>query len=145
MPTFLNPDGSFFNETSGGPVLLAQNPASASTIKMRAVDRVLFVNAGLMGSLSVWLPPGVEPGENVDLCFETGVTTLAVNDSDGVLVPSAPTTNSGPGAAITMKYVGKEYGWFFWAGGSTGSGPTGSVTLDGTTITLDGTPVDSLA
>jgi hypothetical protein len=119
MPSFLNPDGSFFNESSGGPIMVSSNPASGSTIKMGADDRHLFVNASLLSSLTIWLPRGVEPGDVVDLCFETGVTSLFVRDGAGVIVPSAPNIADGPGAAISMKYISDAYGWFYWTGQAT--------------------------
>jgi hypothetical protein len=114
MPSFQNPDTTFFAESSGGPVFVSVSPASGSTIKMDAADRVLFVNASLLAALTVWLPKGCEPGELVELCFETGITSLSIRDGFGVVVTSAPTTADGPGATIHMKYVSKAYGWFYW-------------------------------
>lgn len=146
MPTYQNPDGSFFCETFGGPITLVADPADASVVKMDVTSRSLFVNASLMPSLTVWLPP-VEPGEKVELCFETGVTALLICDSVGAIVTSAPTSSSGPGASIIMRFISRDYGWFFWSGGAAGStgGSTGnSVTLDGQTITLDGQTITSL-
>lgn len=171
MPSYLNPDGSFFNESSGGPILLVQDAVAfndvtldgsnvtldgegvtldtqsgsvdGSTIRMRAHHRALFVNTALLASVTIYLPPAVESGEIVELCFETGVTALVVRDSDGNLVASAPTSNRGPGDRIALRYISKSYGWFFWSGGvagSNGSSPT-LLTLDGQNVTLDGTPV----
>lgn len=114
MPSYLNPDGSFFNESSGGPIMVSSNPSSGSIIKMGSDDRVLFVNASLLPALTVWLPRGCDSGELVELCFETGVTTLSIRDGFGVVVTSAPASADGPGATIHMKYINDDYGWFYW-------------------------------
>jgi hypothetical protein len=81
---------------------------------MEAGARSLFVNANLLDALTVWLPGGTDPGEKVDLCFETGVTNLTICDCLGNVVESAPTSADGPGATIIMRYIGRSYGWFYW-------------------------------
>jgi hypothetical protein len=145
MPSFQNPDGSFFNETFGGPILFVQDPDAV--VKMRQEDRYLFVNASLLASLTVWLPGGAQPGEKVELCFETGVTVLSLRDSAGEVIASAPVSVAGPGAAITMRFISKDYGWFFWSGGASGgssSGGAGGITWQGAPVTWQGEPITGL-
>lgn len=139
MPSFINPDTSFFNETYGGPILVIPDPDVGAVIRMGSRDRLLFVNTVMLSELTVYLPPGIEPGEMVELGFETGVANLTLLDASGGFIVSAPIAAVGPGAAIHMRYVSPEYGWIWWNGvqidsGSPGpAGPAGATGPDGAT------------
>ena len=111
MPSFANPNTSFFNETYGGPVMLVEDPPVGSVIRMGFGDRLVFVNAAMLASLTIRLPPGVEMGEMVEIGFETGVADLTLLDAEGDTIASAPNAAVGPGAAIHMRFVSREYGW----------------------------------
>jgi hypothetical protein len=128
VPSFANPNTSFFNETYGGPVMLVEDPSSGSVITMGFGDRLVFVNAAMLAALTIRLPLGVEPGEMVELGFETGCAALTLLDADGDPIASAPVAAVGPGAAIHMRYVSRDYGWLWWNGvqiDSDAPGPAG--------------------
>lgn len=113
MPSFSNPDGSFTNESFGGPVNV-QVSAAGATIAMASSDRALYVNnAATYATLTVLLPKVVEAGNKVDLAFANAVTALTVHDGFGNAVTGAPTAGAA-GAAITMRYVSKAVGWVHW-------------------------------
>lgn len=117
MSSFQNADGSFFRESGGQPVVVAE-PASASTYAMTSTTRVLYIaNAATLASLTIKLPPGVRNGDRVEIGFESAVTALTVQDSFGAAITGAPTAGAA-NAAVVMIYVkSAQYGvatWVHW-------------------------------
>lgn len=118
MPSFEGADGSFFNETAGGPVSV-QVSASAGTIAMSWDQRSLFINnATVYASLTVLLPKKVEVGDIVSIGSLNTITALTIQDGFGVVVPMAPNQLAGGATAIYMRYINSTVGWVAWEMGA---------------------------
>lgn len=114
MPSFQNADTSFFGEADGGPVRVAVDPASGSTITMKAAERDLYITHGsTIAALTVKLPLGAQPGEYFELAGNCAVTTLTINDGFGVAVSGAPTALVA-NTAIILRWVSDSLKWKLW-------------------------------
>jgi hypothetical protein len=98
----------------GIPALQIATPASGDTVTMDASARALYVNTAALAVLNILLPAGVDDGSLVEICFAAPITALAIKDDTSVLVPTAPTSGFGPGAAIQMRYIDLATGWVYW-------------------------------
>lgn len=122
MASFSNPDGSFFGEAGGVPVLVV-NPGTVASLSVTLGwrDRALFVaNSGTtLGTLDVKLPMTVEYGEKVEIGVGANVGTLSVTDGFGNAVSGAPTSINA-GSALEVRNVGiaagqtAAVGWIHW-------------------------------
>lgn len=111
--SFETPDGSFLSETSGIPATVIV-PSSGDTYKMKAADRVLFVNnAAVLATLTIWLPKGIRRSELVEIGFANTVTTLTVLDGFGAAIAGAPTKPAVQNA-IVMRWISRSIGWVTW-------------------------------
>lgn len=114
MPSFENPDGTFFNESGGTPPVV-KVPLTGDTITMKSSERSLYINAaGVLAALTVKLPMRPERGEFVEIGTAFGVTALTVQDGFGNAVSGAPTSLV-PGASILMKYINSTIKYVVWA------------------------------
>lgn len=86
-------------------------PVSGATVTL-ADFRPVFVNTGALAALTVKLPPSPANGNLVDVSFLSSVTSLAIQDSSGTLVPSSPTNAFGPGAGLEFRFC--SAGWVYW-------------------------------
>lgn len=112
MPSFENPNGSFFPDYD----VNTQVSVSAATITMAWNDRILFIdNATVYASLTVLLPTKVANGEVVEISSFNTITALTVKDGFGVAVPGAPNQITGGASAIQFRYINATVGWVPWA------------------------------
>jgi hypothetical protein len=90
------------------------NPTTGSTVTMESTHRSLYVNnAAELPALTIWMPPGVLPGEMVEIGFAHPITVLAIKNSIGGAVAGTPTSAFGPGDAIHFRYL-DTVGWVYW-------------------------------
>lgn len=116
MPSFMNPDGSFFEEATGDPIMVV-NPASGATVVIPQNTRSLFVNnAGTLAALTIRLPRVPVQGysdNTVNIGFKSAVTAVTWQDASGAAVtgPAGGTINAAP----IFRWVGRPVnGWVFW-------------------------------
>jgi hypothetical protein len=94
------------------PVLVV-TPASGDTVAMPDGTRSLYINTGALADLTILLPPVAGGTYTVEICPAAPVTALTIQDAAAILVPGAPTSGYGPGAAIVMKFI-DTVGWRYW-------------------------------
>lgn len=111
--TAKNPDNTYNNYAFGGPVRVTA-PGAGSTIALKSTERDLYVNnAGTYATLTVKMPPKPQPGEIVDMGFQSTVTALTVRDSAGAAISGSPTA-AAANVALLMRYINATIGWVYW-------------------------------
>jgi hypothetical protein len=115
MPSFQNPDGSFFEEATGDPIMVVTNPTSP--VKMGQGNRSLYVN-NPPATLAIWLPnvdtnsPGI--GNTVTIGFSAAPTTLTWADARGNAVTGPNAATSAASAPIFRWIRAPVNAWKFW-------------------------------
>lgn len=116
MPSFENPNGSFFIASD----VNVQVAVSAGTVVAAWNDRAIFINnASIYASLTVKLPAKVENGEKFEIGSLNTITALVIQDGFGVVVPASPNQLPGGAATIVMRYINSVVGWVSWDTGVT--------------------------
>jgi len=105
------PAGPAGADWGSAPVQVA-TPASGASVVLSVAGSV-FVNTAALAALDIWMPPVAGPA-GVEICFLNPVGSLSVRDSGGTLLPMAPTSAYGPGAALQFRYVNGIVGWVYW-------------------------------
>jgi hypothetical protein len=112
MPSFMNRNGSFF-DYDGNASTRVVAPLTGTTVAMTGQDDDLYINpAGTLAALTVTMPAGPMPGDVHDLHFTQIITALAVKDSAGTTITTAP-TSAAVGDTVTLRYV-QTVGWVKW-------------------------------
>jgi hypothetical protein len=107
MPSFANPDHSFFATVQSPSV---QAGVAAGTLRMGDPLRPLYITAGAtLGSLTVLLP-AANPGQRASVTSQAAITTLTLQNAAGGAVAGAPTT-AVANTEIRMMYVNSTVGW----------------------------------
>ena len=101
MPSFQNPDGSFFEEATGDPIMVVA-PLTGATVTIPQNTRSLYINnAAGLAALTIKLPrvpPKGQTDNTVNIGFRSAVTAVTWQDASGVAVtgPSTGTINAAP-------------------------------------------------
>ncbi len=86
-------------------------PVSGATLTLTDLRPVYVNNPDRLAALTIRLP-AVAAGV-VEISFANPVTTLAMQDADGVALPAGPVNAFGPGAALLFRYAA-GLGWLYW-------------------------------
>lgn len=87
MPSFLNPNGTFFPNAPYASV-----PVTGATVTLpKGATDVYLTPAGTLATLTVKLPPSPMNGVVVSLASSQVVTALTVQSASGAAVANAPT------------------------------------------------------
>jgi hypothetical protein len=86
-------------------------PASGATVVLPDIRPVYVNNPAPLAALTLRLPAAIL-GQSIEIGFKSPVTVLTLQDVAGAAIPGAPTSASGPGAAIEMRY--DTPGWIYW-------------------------------
>jgi len=109
MPSFLQTGNSFFPPQSMPPTVY--QAISGTTIPLASgVTRVYLTPAGTLATLTIKLPPGPRPGQDVSILSTQVVTALTVQNSAGVAVAGAPTSLA-INTEVLMRYTGTVWVW----------------------------------
>lgn len=97
--------------------VLVVTPASGDTVTIPLGEKYVYINTGALAVLTILLPPVVSGNYAVEICPAAPIATLSIQAAVAPLpratVPGAPTTGSGPGAAIVMRFI-DVLGWRYW-------------------------------
>jgi hypothetical protein len=85
-------------------------PASAAVVTLSDY-RPVYIDTLELVLLTIKLPPSPVSGSVVDITFANPVDTLVLQDSTGAVIPTAPTSAYGPGAALEFRYATS---WVYW-------------------------------
>ena len=88
-------------------------PADGATVTLTDETAIYVDNPTRLNLLIFRLPP--PPGANfvLPISFLNPVTTLQINDYNGVAIPNTPTNAYGPGSGLEFRYV-TGTGWVYW-------------------------------
>ena len=115
MPSFTNPDTTFFPEAAGQPVRVITNPGSGTTVQLNWTDRAVYISlSGTLAALTVKMPRAAQAGQTVELLANYAITTLTLQTSTGGAIAGAPTTLAVSTLART-RFVNSTVGWIDWA------------------------------
>lgn len=95
------------------PPTVAMTPASGDVVALPHVGSYWIATTGPLAALTLRLPGAVDFNSMVEIGFAGAVTALTVTDAAGTTVPTAPTSASGPGAALLFRFV-QGAGWVWW-------------------------------
>ena len=110
--SFANRDGSFLSE-QGADQIRYLTPLTATTVALSGSHNFVYVNpAGTIAALTVKLPSNPVPGMAIEFGFGAAVTSLTVQDANGVAVAGA--TAGVVGTAQAYRYIGELKLWKRW-------------------------------
>ena len=89
------------------------NVVSGATVVLTDF-RPVFVNNATTLALLTFRLPEANPENAIEISFLSPVTSLIVQDSLGVVVPTAPDSAYGPGAGLVFRYVDPSVKWAYW-------------------------------
>ena len=98
--------------------VIVVTPGSGDTVVLIGWNPIYVNNPAALGNLTIRLPPLADPipTQALEISFRQPVTELSVIDhQSGVLPHGGPTSAYGPGAGLTLRYVGNSnVGWIYW-------------------------------
>jgi hypothetical protein len=106
-------DGSKWGPASVVSSVNVVNPVSGTVVVLNDLRPVYVKNTIVLALLTIRLPEA--SAENfIEISFLSPVTVLHIQDSLGVIVPTAPTNAYGPGSALVFCYVDDSVKWTYW-------------------------------
>jgi len=106
-------DGAKWGPASVVSSVNVVNPVSGAVVVLSDL-RPVFVNNAVTLALLTFRLPEANPENAIEISFLSPVTSLIVQDSLGVVVPTAPTNAYGPGAGLVFRYVSSSVKWAYW-------------------------------
>lgn len=107
-------DGAKWLDTSNPLPLLVLTPASGAMITLTDRRPVWIDNAAVLASLTIRLPASPAANDLITIGFLSPVTSLSMQNSAGVVLPTGPTNAYGPGSALYFRYINATRGWVNW-------------------------------